>query len=213
VSLFSPLWRRRPARDGRSLESLLTEGFVAVDLETTGLDPRRDDIIEIAAVPFVDGRPQHAYVTRVDPGRPIPPESSRIHGITDDMVVHATTIGEALVKLEAVCGRRVLVGHGIAFDLAMLARARRAHRLPPVVNSTLDIMRLAAALHPDWKRFGFDDVASRLGIGILGRHSAEGDAVAAGELLLALIPEIRDRGIRTVGDLVWLQEAVVSQGN
>jgi len=192
VSLFSPLWRRRPARDGRSLESLLTEGFVAVDLETTGLDPRRDDIIEIAAVPFVDGRPQHAYVTRVDPGRPIPPESSRIHGITDDMVVHATTIGEALVKLEAVCGRRVLVGHGIAFDLAMLARARRAHRLPPVVNPTLDIMRL--------------------GIGILGRHSAEGDAVAAGELLLALIPEIRDRGIRTVGDLVWLQGAV-GQGN
>jgi len=212
VSLFSPLWRRRPARDGRSLESLLTEGFVAVDLETTGLDPRRDDIIEIAAVPFVDGRPQHAYVTRVDPGRPIPPESSRIHGITDDMVVHATTIGEALVKLEAVCGRRVLVGHGIAFDLAMLARARRAHRLPPVVNPTLDIMRLAAALHPDWKRFGFDDVASRMGIGILGRHSAEGDAVAAGELLLALIPEIRDRGIRTVGDLVWLQGAV-GQGN
>ena len=75
MSLFSSLWRRHPARDTRSVESLLTEGFVAIDIETTGLDPRRDDIVEIAAVPFVDGRPQSAYVTRVNPGRPIPPES------------------------------------------------------------------------------------------------------------------------------------------
>jgi DNA polymerase-3 subunit epsilon/CBS domain-containing protein len=69
-------------------------------------------------------------------------------------------------------------------------------------------MRLAAALHPEWPRFGFDDVASRMGIGILGRHTAEGDAVAAGELLLTLIPEIRARRVQTIGDLVWLQEGV-----
>jgi DNA polymerase-3 subunit epsilon len=208
VSLFSPLWRRRQGRDARSVESLLTEGFVAIDIETTGLDPRRDDIIEIAAVPFVDGRPLNSYVTRVNPERPIPPESSRIHGITDDMVVGAPTIGEALVTLEAVCGGYVLVGHGLAFDLAVLGRARRRHHRPPFTNATLDTMRLTAALHPDWPRFGFDDVASRMGIGILGRHTAEGDAVAAGEILLAMIPEIHARRLRTIGDLVWLQEGV-----
>jgi DNA polymerase-3 subunit epsilon len=208
VSLFSPVWRRRPARDARSVDSLLTEGFVAIDIEATGLDPTRDDIVELAAVPFVNGRPQDAYVTRVNPERPIPPESSRIHGISDDMVVAAPTIGVALIRLEAVCGGRVLVGHGIAFDLAVLGRARRSHRRPPVTNPTLDTMRLAAALHPEWPRFGFDDVASRMGIGILGRHTAEGDAVAAGELLLTLIPEIRARRVQTIGDLVWLQEGV-----
>jgi DNA polymerase III epsilon subunit family exonuclease len=201
-------WRRsRSTLDDRSVESLLTEGFVAIDLETTGLDPRRDDIVEIAAVPFVDARPQHVYVTRVNPGRSIPPDSSRVHGITDDMVLGAPRIGEALATLEGICRGRVLVGHGIGFDLSVLSRIRRAHRLPPVTNAALDLMRLAAALHPDWQRFGFDDIASRMGIGILGRHTAEGDALAAGEVLLAMIPEIIARRLRTIGDLTWIQEA------
>jgi DNA polymerase III epsilon subunit family exonuclease len=206
VTFPRPWRRRRSALDDRSVESLLTEGFVAIDLETTGLDPRRDDIVEIAAVPFIDARPQHGYVTRVNPGRPIPLDSSRIHGITDDMVVCAPRIGEALAKLEEVCRGKVLVGHGIGFDLSVLSRILRSHRLPPVSNAALDIMRLAAALHPAWQRFGFDDVASRVGIGVLGRHTAEGDAVAAGEVLLALIPEIIGRRLRTIGELFWIQD-------
>ena len=73
-------------------------------------------------------------------------------------------------------------------------------------NAALDIMRLAAALHPEWQRFGFDDIAARVGVGVLGRHTAEGDAVAAGEVLLALIPEIIARRLRTVGELIWFQD-------
>jgi DNA polymerase III epsilon subunit family exonuclease len=208
VSLFSPLWRRRRSRDARSLESLLTEGFVAIDLETTGLDPRRDAIIEIAAVPFVAGRSEPGYVTHVNPGRPIPPESSRIHGITESMVDRAPTIADALERLDAVCGRHVLVGHAIAFDLAVLTRERRAHGYGPVTNTALDTMLLAAALHPEWGRFDFEEIASRIGVGILGRHTAEGDARAAGEVLIALLPEIRARGARGLDEIVWLQEAV-----
>ena len=209
MSLFSPLWRRRPtAHDERNLESLLTEGFVAIDLETTGLDSRLDAIIELAAVPFVEGRSGRGYVTHVNPKRPIPPESTRLHGITDAMVANAPTVDEALVRLEAVCARHVLVGHGIAFDLSVLARERRARGSGPMTNTALDTMRLAAALHPEWERFGFDEVASRVGIGILGRHTAEGDARAAGEILIALLPEIRIRGARRLSELVWLQETV-----
>lgn len=209
MSLFASLWRRpRNTRDSRSLESLLSAGFVAIDLETTGLDSARDAIVELAAIPFVDGRPQDGYVTHVDPGRPIPVESSRIHGITDEMVAGAPGLVEALAGLERVCADHVLVGHGIAFDLAVLTRGRRACGRPPLRNSALDTMRLAGVLHPDWARFGFDEVASRLGIGILGRHTAEGDARAAGEILIALIPEIRALGARTLGEALWLQGTV-----
>lgn len=211
--IFPRPWRRRhSALDDRSVESLLTEGFVAIDIETTGLDPRRDDVVEIAAVPFINARSQQAYVTRVNPGRPIPPDSSRIHGITDDMVANAPGISEALVKLEEVCRDKLLVGHGIDFDLSVLSRIRQSYRLQPVTNAALDIMRLAAALHPAWQRFGFDDVASRVGIGVLGRHTAEGDAVGAGEVLLALIPEIVSRRLRTIGDLIWIQGTARSTG-
>jgi DNA polymerase III epsilon subunit family exonuclease len=205
--IFPRPWRRRrSALDHRSVESLLNEGFVALDLETTGLDPRRDDIVEIAAVPFIDARPQHAYVTRVNPGRPIPSDASRIHGITDDMVVGAPRIAEALAELDDICRGRLLVGHGIGFDLSVLSRVRRSHRLQPIRHVAIDIMRLVSALHPEWQRFDFDDIAARVGIGVLGRHTAEGDAVAAGEILLALIPEITARRLRTIGDLIWIQD-------
>jgi DNA polymerase III alpha subunit (gram-positive type) len=157
-------------------------------------------------VPFVDAHPERGYVTHVNPGRPIPAESSRIHGITDEMVLQSPTLSEALVRLEAVCADRVLVGHGIGFDLAVLSRERRARGRKAMTNPALDTMRLAVALRPDWTRLGFDEIASLLGIGILGRHTAEGDALAAGEILVALIPEIRTLGAETIGDLLWLQD-------
>lgn len=203
---MTPLWSRK-VRGDRSLEALLAEGFVAVDLETTGLDPRADAIVELAAVRFVQSRVADRYVTRVDPGRPIPPESTRIHGITDAMVAGAPTLDEVLGRLEAVFDQHVLVGHGIEFDLAVLARERRARGRGPMANTVLDCGRLGAALYSEWEALSFDEVASRMGIGILGRHTAEGDAVAAAEVLLALIPEIRAKGARTIGDLVWLQKS------
>ena len=209
MSFFLSLWRRRagPIR-AAGLDTLRRPGFVALDLETTGLDPARDAILELAAIPFVQGRPQSGYVTRVDPGRPIPPESSRVHGITDAMVTGAPSLDRVLAELDDVLGDRPLVGQGIGFDLAVLGRERRARGRRPLVNPSLDTMRLAVALHPDWERFGFDDVAARLGIGILGRHTAEADALAAGELLLALTDEAWARGVRTMGELLRLQEKV-----
>lgn len=203
------MWRRRATRhDDKSLESLLADGFVAIDLETTGLDTRRDDIVELAAVPFVGARPGDGYVTYVDPERPIPPESTRVHGITSDMVTGAPTAVQALIELDGVCADHILVGHGIAFDLAILDRVRHANRLMPLTNPALDTRRLAAALHPEWKRLELDDVATCMGIGVLGRHTAEGDARAAGEILVALVQERRGQTIRTVGELRRLQQTV-----
>ena len=205
---FSPRWRwRATARHDRRLESLLTEGFVAIDLETTGLDPRRDAIVEIAAVPFLDGRSGPAYTTHVDPGRPIPPESVRLHGITDSMVSGSPMIRDVLPRLDAVCGGHVLVGYGVGFDIAVLGRARRAHGYARMANAVLDTNGLASALHPEWAGLDLSDLATRLGIGILGRHTSEGDARAAGEILLALIPELLMRGIRRVDEAVWFQKS------
>jgi len=207
MSPLSAWWRRRAADAGRSLESLRAEGFVAIDLETTGLDPRRDAIVEIAAVPFLDGRSGPAFTTHVNPGRPIPPDSVRVHGITDSMVAGFPMIGDVLPRLDAVCGGHVLVGYGVGFDLAVLGRARRAHGYSRMANAVLDTKGLAAALHPEWAGLDLSDLATRLGIGILGRHTSEGDARAAGEILLALIPELLMRGIRRVDEAVWFQKS------
>ena len=135
----------------------------------------------------------------------IPPASTAIHGITDEMVAAAPTVRPALSALEAALGPDVVVGHGVGFDMAVIARERRAHQLRPLKNLTLDIRQLAAALHPDWPDVGLDAVAARLGIVITGRHTARGDAVAAGEILLALLPALAAQGLRTVPEVMWFQ--------
>jgi DNA polymerase-3 subunit epsilon len=195
--------------DDRPIEMLLDPGFVAIDLETTGLDPRRDDIVSLAAIPFVSGRPQAGYTTLVDPGRPIPPESTRIHGIDAARVLGAPPLRAVLPRFDAECAGHVLVGHDIGFDVAVLARARRLHGAPEPEVIALDTRRLAVALQPGWRgQADLEMVAARLGIPVVGRHTADGDARLAGQILLALIPQLRQRGVTTVGALAWAQAAV-----
>jgi DNA polymerase III alpha subunit (gram-positive type) len=151
-------------------------------------------------------------VTLVQPGRAIPATATAIHGITDAMTRGAPTTLDALRALEEACADDVLVGHGIGFDLAVIRRERRAHRLPPVGNPALDTMRLAAALYPAWRDVGLDAVAERLGVVIAGRHTPDGDAVAAGGILLRLLPTLATRGLRSLADVLWLQESVSLSG-
>jgi DNA polymerase-3 subunit epsilon len=195
--------------DERSLELLRHGDFVAIDLETTGLDARRDAAVSVAAVPFRGGEPARGFETLLNPGRAIPLASTRIHGITDAMVSTAPRLDEVLDELDALWGDQVLVGHGVAFDIAVLDRARRDRRRPPLGNSALCTMRLAAALHPGWSEVTLESVASRFGVPVMGRHTARGDAVIAGAVMIALVPELTGRGHRSVGDALWLQSGVL----
>lgn len=205
VRWLAPTWRPLPGVD-LTLHALVGRGFVAIDLETTGLDPHRDAMIALAAVPFVGGARGVGLVTLVSVGRPIPPASTAVHGITDAMVVDAPAPGPVLDAVAARCEGRVVVGHAVDFDLAVLARALRAHGRPPLAAVVLDTRRLAAALFPAWGDFSLDAVAARLDVRIVARHTAEGDAVAAGEVLLALIRECRRRGLTTLAEVLWLQD-------
>jgi DNA polymerase-3 subunit epsilon len=178
---------------------------VAIDLETTGLDPRRDAIVSLAAIPFVDGAPAAGYVTLVDPGRPIPPESTAIHGLTDGMLRGAPAVDRVLRAAEPAVDGALLVGHNVDFDMAVLAWARRAHKLPPLRSEVVDTRRLAAALHPDWRDVSLERLAERLGVELVGRHTAEGDALTAGRVFVALLSELPARGVRTLRELLWFQ--------
>jgi DNA polymerase-3 subunit epsilon/CBS domain-containing protein len=201
--------RRLGTRDATPIDALLQPGFVAIDLETTGLDARRDAIVAVAAIPFAAGRPGPGYVSLVDPARPIPPASTRVHGIDDARVAGAPRLDAALARFDAACRGRVLVGHEVAFDLAVLARARRLRRLPPPEIVAFDTRRLAIALHPRWRRHAtLEELAAALGIPVVGRHTADGDARLAGQILVALLPEFRRRGVETLGALAWAQTAL-----
>jgi CBS domain-containing protein len=182
--------------------ALLALDAVAIDTETTGLDPRKARIVEFGAARIAGGRIDPASELRllIDPGEPIPDASSQVHGIRDADVAGAPSFAAAWPKISAAMQDTVLVGHTIGFDLAVFARecerAGLAWEPPPALDTRL----LAEIAEPALADYSPESLAQWLGVTITGRHSALGDAQAAAQLFEALIPKLRQRGIRTLAE-------------
>jgi DNA polymerase-3 subunit epsilon len=138
----------------------------------------------------------------VNPGRPIPPASTAIHGITDAMVASAPRGGEVLPRFLQFMGEAVLVADHVAFDLAVLSAEARAAGLPDPVPGlvTLDTRLLSRVAAPQERHHQLEAVAERVGVVIRGRHTALGDARAAAEIYARLVPRLAAAGVRTLGD-------------
>jgi DNA polymerase III epsilon subunit family exonuclease len=198
----------RPSRPAPSREEWLATPldqivFTVLDCETTGLHSGAGDrLIALGAV-RVDAasvRADDTFDALVNPGRHIPESSTRFHGITDDLVSDAPPAPEVLADFATYAADSVLVGHHLAFDLGFLApaAAEAGVELEPL---SLDTMLLSAVLDPDPEaRHGLDGVCARLGVEVIGRHTALGDALATAEVLVRMIPLLVDRGIRTLGE-------------
>jgi DNA polymerase III alpha subunit (gram-positive type) len=208
---LSSLWQRPHHPHDQPLSDLPHRGFIAIDLETTGLDSQRDRIVALAALRFIEDRAVPELVTLVNPGCSIPAASTRIHGINDAMVTGALAEASAVERLDAISAEQVIVGHGIAFDMAVLARARGAVNAPRPPRFVLCTQRLAASLYPGWADWSLEAVCERLGVAPERRHTADGDAELAGRLLLRLLPHLEQRGIRTLAEALWLQDASVAR--
>lgn|GEM_PF-122994 len=196
-----------PGRSGQPMAilnatPLIALDAVALDTETTGLDPAKARIVEIAAVRIGAGRadPQGALRRLVRPGVPIPPEASRIHGIDNAAVADAPSFETTWPEFSGFIGDAVLIGHTVGFDLAVLrsecAQAGLAWQPP----RTLDTRLLAELVQPNLAGFTLDQLATWLGIAAEDRHSALGDAVTTARIFLALLPKLREGGIRTLAE-------------
>ena len=121
------------------------DSFVCFDLETTGLEPDKDRVIEVAAARFNADAILDSYETLIDPGCPVPEESTKIHHITDEMVKGKPTIQEILPTLLKFIGSSIIVGHGISLDIAFLTAAAKQHNIPCNLTSLtiIDTLRLA----------------------------------------------------------------------
>ncbi|HZD26654.1 MAG TPA: 3'-5' exonuclease [Alphaproteobacteria bacterium] len=183
--------------------------YVVFDTETTGLEPGNgDEIVQLAAVRVRGFRvlAEDSFDTLVDPGRPIPPRSTRFHGITDAMVRGAPTAAAVLPRFRAWCGDAVLVAHNAAFDLKFLALKQvesgvRFDDLP-----VLDTLLLSAALSRWRSSHTLDALALRFGVKVAGRHTALGDARATAEVLLHLLTLAERRGVGTLGQAIALSQ-------
>lgn len=196
--------RRRASHHHAPLRHL---EFVAIDLETTGLDPGRDGIVALAAIPFVgaQARPEAGYTCVVNPGRPIPPEAQAVHGIGDAAVRDAPPAAAALPPFLAACAGRAIVAHTAGFDLAIVNRLARGSGLTPLAPPVLDIGVLAHALFPSWWDLSLEGLSRLVEVDPIDRHTARGDALTAGLIFLRMIPLLEQHGVTTLADALRLQ--------
>ena len=161
--------------------SPLEQVYVALDLETTGLDSDRDTILEIGAVRFRGDDVLDTFETFVNPGRPIPDHIKRLTGIRPRQVERAPSFANISGELAEFLGASPVVGHNVQFDLRFLA----SHSLP-LANSSIDTMDLATVFLPQSRRYTLKHLADQFGVE-LRNHRALDDAIGSKEIFVRLL--------------------------
>jgi DNA polymerase-3 subunit epsilon/CBS domain-containing protein len=181
---------------------LLALDAVAFDTETTGLDARVAHVVQIGALRLRKGAIVEAeqFERLVNPGRPIPPIATGVHGITDAIVAGAPPFKDVAESLEAFIGRSILIGYAIYYDLAVLEREYSLAKRNWPGFRALDVRMLARLAAPALADHSLERLCEWLGVEIKGRHTAMGDAEAAGRVFLALLPLLREKDIRTLAE-------------
>jgi DNA polymerase-3 subunit epsilon/CBS domain-containing protein len=177
---------------------------VVLDTETTGLDAGKARLLEVAVVRIAGGRiePDSAWCRLVQPGEPIPSAATDIHGIDAAKLMDAPAFTELWPELGAQIGERIVIGHTVGFDIAVLKRECQLAGIAWQHPRLLDTRLLAQVAKRDLAGYSLDQIASWLGVEVTGRHSATGDAMTTAAVFQALVPKLRERGIRTVAEAI-----------
>lgn len=179
--------------------------FVPFDTETTGLSVQADEIVQLGAVRVLNGRIVEGEVMDiyVNPGRPIPPSSTKIHHVTDADVADAADIGKVGRDFYQFARDAVLVAHNAPFDIGLLRKSEGRMGVE-WTHPVLDTVLLSAVVFGTTGEHSLDALCERLSITIPDheRHTALGDAKATAEVLVKLLPLLEAKGIHTFDQLI-----------
>ena len=178
----------------------LDDTFVVFDIETTGFSAAEDRIIEIGAVKITDGAIVDRFSTFVNPEIPIPFEIQQLTHITDDMVLEAPKIEEALPAFLDFVGESALVAHNAGFDVGFIeqncVRLGRSRTF-----TSVDTVGLARVLLPTLSKYKLNIVAKALNISLENHHRAVDDAAATAEIYVKFIEMLKERGMTTLKEV------------
>lgn len=186
------------------LVNLAQARYVVFDLETTGFHPYAgDEIISISGVLIDNGEIKTGtyFDSLVNPHRTIPPLTSELTGITDEMVAGAPSYLTAFNDFLDFARSSILVAHNADFDLHFINLKLKKLCQTKVYHPVIDTFLLAQALIPCEKCHTLDALVKMYGIVPRGRHTSLGDAVIAAQLLIQFIPMLNERGVYTYDDL------------
>ena len=168
--------------------------FIAFDLETTGIKPSTDFIVEVGAVFFDGDQAIKGYGSLVDPGVSIPPDASAVNGITDEMVRGKPHIKEILHEFADFCGDLPLVAHNAPFDYKFLLEDVKLHRSAAPKGVVLDTLPLARKIFPGLLNYKLGTLVRHFGFPSGTFHRAEEDSSYCGLLFAKILQTLEMRG-------------------
>jgi len=181
--------------------------IVALDIETTGLDPSADAVIEIGARRFDGARVENEFTTLVNPGRHIPEFITGLTGISDEMVRQAPSIRDVLDELAAFIGDSPILGHNIQFDLSFFKKYKLFE-----LNERIDTYEMAAVLMPSASRYNLGSLGQQLGVALPATHRALDDARATHGVFVRLFAQARELPPDLLAEIVRDSEPIEWDG-
>ena len=170
---------------GKSLIAF-PEKYTVIDIETTGLSPAWDEIIEIAAIRYEKGSKIDEYFTLVHPENDVDEYITELTGITNEMLADAPTINECIGTFSDFVGESILVGYNVNFDVNFIYDNMVQYLGKPLSNDFVDVMRIARKELPELKHHRQADVVDFFNIHIDRAHRAQNDCEACNSCFVAL---------------------------
>ncbi len=174
----------------------IRQRFIAFDVETTGLQPASDRIVEIGAVLFLDGKPKKAFSSLVNPGIPMSAEASRVNHITDDMLATAPTEREIYPKLidflgDALQGQIIMCAHNAGFDFTFLCGTLSRLGFDASIQY-MDTLGIAKKYLHGLENYKQGTIEAHYGLVSAASHRAASDAENCGHILCRLLDAAKD---------------------
>lgn len=184
--------------------------FVAFDTETTGLSAAQERIIELSGVRFSLAGEVGTFESLVDPLRPIPEASTRVHGLKDSDVAGQPTVDAVLPRFAEFCEGAVLVAHNAEFDVQFLCHEAARHGAPTPGEPVLDTVEISRSLRSDLPNHKLETVSHALGCPAASYHRALADSQTLMHCFVRLLSEGLPKG--TLADLVGLTSGALRCG-
>ena len=198
----------QPATMPLATTPLVEVPLVSLDMETTGLKPQTDRIVQIGAIDagvavMADRADDDCFERLVNPGITVPATSIAVHGIDDAMLADAEPFANALPALRTFIDKRIILGYNIGFDLAFIANEAKRHGLDWKWSGALCLRQLATVLLGQQAMLmiaDLDALAMHYGVPVIGRHTALGDATITAQVFHRMVPYLADKSIITMAD-------------
>lgn len=148
--------------------------YVVLDVETTGLSPKTEKIIEISLAKVSDGKLSDQFTSLVNPGKSLPPRIVSLTGLTDAMLKDAPSFPAIAESVQKFIGKSIILAHNAVFDLGFLSEAFRQSGIKSNFQY-LDTIKIAKMAYPGFPDYKLETLISKLGLAEKQSHRAMDD--------------------------------------